>query len=63
MAGHVLALAGSLSFLRELDWLRYSHDSIAAIVLSLAAIVRETPEVIRAQEKLYVPNKLEYAGR
>lgn len=49
--------------LRELDWLRYSHDSIAAIVLNLAAIVRETPEVIRAQERLYVPNKLEYAGR
>ncbi|MCJ8646227.1 plasmid SOS inhibition protein A [Escherichia coli] len=49
MARHVLALAGSLS-LRELDWLLYSHDSIATIVLNLAAIVSETPEEIQVQE-------------
>ncbi|TDB45172.1 plasmid SOS inhibition protein A [Photorhabdus khanii] len=42
----------------ELDWLRYGGESLFTIVLNLAAIVRDTPEVIRARERLYVPNKL-----
>ncbi|WP_152963921.1 MULTISPECIES: plasmid SOS inhibition protein A [Photorhabdus] len=44
--------------LAELDWLRYGGKSLFTIVLNLAAIVRDTPEVIRARERLYVPNKL-----
>ncbi|WP_272906425.1 MULTISPECIES: plasmid SOS inhibition protein A [Edwardsiella] len=48
--------------LAELEWLRYGSESLFTLVLNLAAIVRDTPEVVRAQERLYVPNKLGHSG-
>jgi hypothetical protein len=49
--------------LAELEWLSYGNALPFTLVLNLAAIVRDTPEVVRMQERLYVPNKLGYAGR
>ncbi|WP_370546748.1 plasmid SOS inhibition protein A (plasmid) [Edwardsiella tarda] len=48
--------------LAELEWLRYGSESLFTLVLNLAAIVQDTPEVVRAQERLYVPNKLGRSG-
>ncbi|WP_374941311.1 plasmid SOS inhibition protein A [Scandinavium lactucae] len=49
--------------LSGLDWLRDGNASPFTLALDLATIVRGTPGRIRAQERLYVPNKQAYAGR
>jgi hypothetical protein len=44
--------------LRSLAWFQYSRDQPQVIAVSLQVLVQDTPAVIRAQERLYVPNKL-----
>jgi hypothetical protein len=44
--------------LQSLDWFRYSDEPRHSLVWELCHIVQETPEPVRARERLYIPNKL-----
>ncbi|EKQ5163196.1 plasmid SOS inhibition protein A [Salmonella enterica] len=44
--------------LQALEWLHYSNEPAYVVVINLQALVSETPAVVCARERLYVPNKL-----